>query len=132
MSAQARNRPAPRRGLRVAGRISGTTLTFLLLIIAAVFVLLPLFWLLSTAFKTPSAAFALPPKWLSKPTTGNFSTLLTGQFGKSILNSVIVAVASTAVALLLGVPAGYSFAREVPVTSPGRQLPQRILEFRRV
>ncbi|MBV9793063.1 MAG: methyltransferase [Actinobacteria bacterium] len=28
--------------------------------------------------------------------------------------------------------AGYSFGREVPVTSPGRQLPQRILEFRRV
>jgi SAM-dependent methyltransferase len=32
---------------------------------------------------------------------------------------------------LLGA-AGYSFAREVPVTSPGRQLPQRVLEFRRV
>src|SRR6201986_4679138 len=104
-------RPAPRRGLRVAGRISGTTLTFLVLIIAAVFVLLPLFWLLSTAFKTPQAAFALPPKWISKPTTANFTTLLTGQCGKSILNSVIVAVASTAVALILGVPAGYSFAR---------------------
>jgi multiple sugar transport system permease protein len=95
----------------MAGRISGSTLTFVLLIIAAIFVLLPLFWLLSTAFKTPNAAFALPPKWVSKPTTSNFSTLLTGQFGKSILNSLIVAVASTAVALLLGVPAGYSFAR---------------------
>src|SRR6201992_3010795 len=111
MSVQANNRPAPRRGLRVAGRISGSTLTFVLLIIAAIFVLLPLFWLLSTAFKTPSAAFALPPRWVSKPTTSTFTTLLTGQFGKSILNSVIVAVASTAVALLLGVPAGYSFAR---------------------
>jgi predicted O-methyltransferase YrrM len=32
---------------------------------------------------------------------------------------------------LLG-SAGYSFVRQVPVTSPGRQLPQRILEFRRV
>jgi SAM-dependent methyltransferase len=28
--------------------------------------------------------------------------------------------------------AGYQFSREVPVTSPGRTLPQRILEFRRV
>jgi multiple sugar transport system permease protein len=97
--------------IRVIRRISGSTLTFLLLIIAAVFVLLPLLWLLSTAFKTSNAAFALPPKWLSKPTTSNFTTLLTGQFGKSILNSVIVAFASTAVALILGVPAGYSFAR---------------------
>src|SRR6202161_3822975 len=111
MSVQAKNRQAPGRGLRVAGRISGSTLTFLLLIIAAVFVLLPLFWLLSTAFKTPQAAFALPPRWISRPTTSNFSTLLTGQFGHAVLNSVIVAVASTAVALLLGIPAGYSFAR---------------------
>jgi multiple sugar transport system permease protein len=103
--------PAPGRGLRAVRRASGSTVTFLLLIIAAVFVLLPLFWLLSTAFKTPQAAFALPPKWISRPTTSNFSTLLTGQFGHAVLNSVIVAVASTAVALLLGIPAGYSFAR---------------------
>ena len=33
-------------------------------------------------------------------------------------------------ATLLGA-AGWSFAREAPVTSPGRDLPQRILEFRR-
>jgi multiple sugar transport system permease protein len=105
------SRPVSGRALRQAGRIGGGTLTFALLIIAAVFVLLPLFWLLSTAFKTPAAAFALPPKWISKPTTANFSTLLTGQFGHSVLNSVIVAAASTAVALLLGIPAGYSFAR---------------------
>ena len=59
-------RPAPGRALRRASRIGGGTLTFVLLIIAAVFVLLPLFWLLSTAFKTPAAAFALPPKWISK------------------------------------------------------------------
>src|SRR6201992_1965400 len=89
------SRPVSGGALRQAGRIGGGTLTFALLIIAAVFVLLPLFWLLSTAFKTPAAAFALPPKWVSKPTTSNFSTLVTGQFGKSILNSVIVAVAST-------------------------------------
>src|ERR1700759_1894590 len=96
---------------RTIRRVSGGTLTFVVLIVAAVFVLLPLFWLLSTAFKAPQAAFALPPKWLPRPTTITFSTLLTGQFGHSILNSVIVAVASTAVALILGVPAGYSFAR---------------------
>ena len=28
--------------------------------------------------------------------------------------------------------AGYQFSREAPVTSPGRTLPQRVLEFRRV
>jgi multiple sugar transport system permease protein len=105
------SRPASRRPRRLVQRASGGVVTYLLLIIGAAFVLLPLFWLLSTAFKTPTAAFALPPKWISKPTTSNFTTLLTGQFGHSVLNSVIVAFASTAVALLLGIPAGYSFAR---------------------
>ena len=105
MSVQAEKR------VRAVRRGGGSALTFLLLIIAAVFVLLPLYWLLSTAFKTPQAAFALPPKWVSRPTTANFTTLLTGQFGHSVLNSLIVAAASTAVALLLGIPAGYSFAR---------------------
>ncbi len=104
-------RPASRRPLRTVQRASGRVVTYVLLIIGAVFVLLPLFWLLSTAFKTPAAAFALPPKWISRPTTSNFTTLLTGQFGHSVLNSLIVAAASTAVALLLGIPAGYSFAR---------------------
>ncbi len=116
MSVQAEKRPArpaSRRSLRAIGRGSGGVVTFLLLIIAAIFVLLPLFWLLSTAFKTPQAAFALPPKWISKPTTANFSTLLTGQFGHSVLNSVIVAAASTAVALILGVP-GRLLLRPVP------------------
>ena len=104
-------RPASRRPLKTIQRASGGVVTYILLIIGAVFVLLPLVWLLSTAFKTPTAAFALPPKWISKPTASNFTTLLTGQFGHSVLNSLIVAFASTAVALLLGIPAGYSFAR---------------------
>ena len=101
-----------RRGqtMTVRRRVA-TSVTVALLVLGSLFVLLPLVWLLSTAFKKPDDAFAIPPKWLSAPTTANFSGLFTGPFGHNLLNSTIVAVAATGVALLLGVPAGYGFAR---------------------
>ncbi len=85
--------------------------TLALLVLGAIFVLLPLYWLLSTAFKNGNDAFALPPRYVTKPTLSSFKTILGGQFAHYVLNSIIVAFASTAVALLLGVPAGYAFAR---------------------
>jgi multiple sugar transport system permease protein len=92
-------------------RHGGAVVTFVLLVLGAVFVLLPLFWLISTAFKPAQAAFALPPKYLTPPSLASFREILGGQFSHYVLNSVIVAIGSTAVALLLGVPAGYTFAR---------------------
>jgi multiple sugar transport system permease protein len=100
---------APRRGF--LQRHGGTVVTFVLLGLGAIFVLLPLFWLLSTAFKTSTAAFALPPKYITPPTVASFRQILSGQFSHYVLNSAIVAVGSTVVALVLGVPAGYAFAR---------------------
>jgi multiple sugar transport system permease protein len=99
----------PRR--RFLQRHGGTVVTFVLLALGAVFVLLPLYWLLSTAFKNANDAFALPPRYITTPTLSSFKQILGGQFSHYVLNSVIVAVGSTLVALLLGVPAGYAFAR---------------------
>lgn len=92
-------------------RRGGALVTYLLLVLGALFVLLPLYWLLSTAFKPAQDAFALPPKYLTTPTLSAFRQILSGQFSGNLVNSVIVAVGSTAVALALGVPAGYAFAR---------------------
>jgi multiple sugar transport system permease protein len=96
---------------RFLQRHAGLVVTVVLLVLGAIFVLLPLYWLLSTAFKNGNDAFALPPRYVTKPTLSNFTQILGGQFAHYVLNSVIVAVGSTAVALLLGVPAGYAFAR---------------------
>jgi multiple sugar transport system permease protein len=84
---------------------------YVLLTLGAIFVLLPLVWMVSTAFKKPQDAFAMPPHFISTPTLDNFATLLSGPFGASVLHSVIVAVVTTAIALLFGIPAGYAFAR---------------------
>jgi multiple sugar transport system permease protein len=101
-------RSAPSVTARRRSRVAGT---LLLLIIGALFVLLPLFWLLFTAFQQPINAQAIPPHWLARPTLQNFSATIGGSFGPNLVNSVIVAVGSTAVALVLGVPAGYALAR---------------------
>jgi multiple sugar transport system permease protein len=81
------------------------------LVIGLLFVLLPVFWLLETAFQQPRNAFTIPPHFLFAPTLSNFRTLLDSQFGGSLVHSLILMACSTAVALLLGVPAGYALSR---------------------
>jgi multiple sugar transport system permease protein len=101
----------PRRRRRRAGRGTSRLVTLILLLAGALFVLLPLLWLLSTAFKRPDDAFAIPPRYTSSPTLVNFRTLFSGTFGHALMHSAIVAIASTVVALALGIPAGYAFSR---------------------
>jgi multiple sugar transport system permease protein len=86
-------------------------LTYAGLIVGLLFVLLPVFWLLETAFQQPKNAFTIPPQFLFVPTLSNFQTLLNGQFSSSLVHSLILMSSSTAVALLLGVPAGYALSR---------------------
>ena len=45
-------------------------LTVVTLLIGAAFILLPLFWIIDTAFKPIGDAFVIPPKFVYKPTLG--------------------------------------------------------------
>jgi ABC-type glycerol-3-phosphate transport system permease component len=79
--------------------------------------LVPIFWMVTTSFKAPDAALQIPPNVIGfTPTLDNYAKLLGGEttargFAPLLLNSVIVAVASTALALLIGLPAAYALAR---------------------
>ena len=70
-------------------------------------------WMLSLAFKTEVENMAFPPVFIpSVPTFDNFAKVFEASpFGLFTLNSVIVSVSSTAIALLVGVPAGYGIAK---------------------
>ena len=70
-------------------------------------------WMLSLAFKTEVENMAFPPVFIpSVPTFDNFAKVFEASpFGLFALNSVIVSVSSTAIALLVGVPAGYGIAK---------------------
>ena len=84
-----------------------------LIILAVLFFIFPIFWLLTTAFKFGRAAFAIPPKWLNfNFTFKNFQDIWqTAQTPRYLLNSIIVSAGATTLSLLLGVPAGYAIAR---------------------
>ena len=86
--------------------------TYAALIVALFVILTPYTWLILTSFKDRVDAFAIPPKILFTPTLDNYRVAF-GQkgFTQNLLNSVIVATLSTAIALLVGVPAAYSLAR---------------------
>jgi multiple sugar transport system permease protein len=100
-------------------RTAGSVLATIALLLGLAFILLPVFWLLTTAFKQRNDAFSYPPKFLFSPTLDNFRTLFRSEFLRDIGHSAILTLLATGVALVLGVPAGYAFAR---ARFPGQRL----------
>lgn len=91
----------------------GSILIDLLLLLIGLVMIAPLVWLVVESFTAETEAFALPPNWVPKPfTTENFqgiSGLI--PFGRMALNSLIVAVISTAGSMIVAVLAAYAFSR---------------------
>jgi multiple sugar transport system permease protein len=88
----------------------GDGVAIFILAVGSAFVFLPYAWLASTAFKNQVDAFALPPKMIFQPTLSNFSVLLTGTFVRYELNSIVITVLATGLALALGIPAGWALS----------------------
>lgn len=86
-------------------------LRLLLLLIGFVLVAVPFVWILLTAFKYPVDAASVPPRLWSPLTLDNFRALADNGYLQSLLNSTIITGLTTAATLVLGVPAGYAFAR---------------------
>jgi multiple sugar transport system permease protein len=87
---------------------------YVVLVISAAIVLLPLFWLLETAFKSPLDAYVMPPKFVFTPTLVNFKDLLqnqSDQFAQDLVHSLVLLACSVSVALVLGTPAGFALSR---------------------
>ena len=84
---------------------------YALVIVLVVMVMAPFLWLVAMSFKTDQDIFAFPPKLLFTPTLDNYAALWDTQFRKSFINSAIVSVSSTLLALLFGVPGAYALSR---------------------
>ncbi|WP_411349324.1 carbohydrate ABC transporter permease [Paenibacillus sp. WLX2291] len=86
---------------------------FIALCLGAVFMILPLLWMISTSLKDREAVFALPPQWI--PETFNFvkyaEIWTAGPLMNGIINSLIVAVSVTVVGTLTSSLAAFSFAK---------------------
>lgn len=90
-----------------------TALIYLALIPLSMLVLFPFFWLLSTSFKPEVQMFSVPPKWIPDPPTLKhyLDGMLEGDFWSYLRNSLIAAIGSTALGMLIGTPAAFGFAR---------------------
>lgn len=86
---------------------------YLLATAIALGMLVPLFWMISTSFKTKGALMALPIQWIPKaPTFDNFSRLYTTPgFVSSMGNSLIVAVSSVVLTLISSALGAFAFAK---------------------
>ncbi len=91
----------------------GRLIVYLLALAVLAWTLLPIVWIIGTAFKIPSEYMAYPPiLFPSSPTLNNFvSAFETFHAWEYVRNSLIVTFASTALALVVGSMGAYSIAR---------------------
>jgi multiple sugar transport system permease protein len=78
-----------------------------------IFLAFPLVWLMSTALKTPREMGSLHPTWLpGEPTLANFAAAFGEQdLVGSGLRSLVVALATSLITVLISLPAAYAMAR---------------------
>ena len=83
------------------------------LLAVSLLIVLPVVWVVSTSFKPQSEIFAIPANLFPRRWTGeNYAAVFQGGiFGRYLLNSLITALGSTVLGLVLGVPAAYGFAK---------------------
>lgn len=108
-----------------AKRISGRVVIYTILILWAIIAVFPIFWTITTSFKTAPDVMkgnVIPwwdftPKWLgwrslglSPDTIGNESTVR-AEFLKRFWNSTVVAVSASFIAVVLGSMAAYGLSR---------------------
>jgi multiple sugar transport system permease protein len=86
---------------------------YVLLVVAVLAAIAPVYWMLTISLKSEVDQFANPPAWLFfSPTLEHYvDAFVARSFGQYLLTSAIVAVASTFSALVIGTLAAYSLAR---------------------
>ena len=78
----------------------------------AFFSLIPFILVFLTSIKERVIALSMPPVWFFVPTLRNYTDLLTNTvFLRAVLNSLLISSASTLIAMVIGVLAGYGFSR---------------------
>lgn len=126
--------PGSRRAAEVGrgrgrGRKQGRmALIYVLAIIVAIQTLAPFAWMVISSISTQAELISVPPHWIpEEPTLGTYRALLSGSaidyrgtgevsapieaFGRALLNSFIIASATTILCLVLGTIAAFAFAR---------------------
>lgn len=111
-------------------RARGRAFAYIAVLIFVLWVLVPIYAVFSNSFKQTLIIFSSPPEWTFSPTLTHYRNVLGKlNFGEYLFNSTIVAAGSTALALVLGTPAAYAFAR---LKMRGRNLIALVILFSRM
>ena len=91
-----------------------SVLNHLLLIIIVIILLFPVFWMISTAFKTRADAIQIPPSWIPDTITlENFKKLfdIRAAFPNYVINTIIVCTITSAICIICSYLTGYGLSR---------------------
>ena len=107
-------------GLRAQQRLT-KAITYTLLILGVLVVAVPFWYMIITSLKPQSYIFEMPPRlWPQEITLRNYTEALgKDSFGLYFVNSLFVAVVSTALTVLISALLAYAFAR---IKFPGSEL----------
>jgi multiple sugar transport system permease protein/raffinose/stachyose/melibiose transport system permease protein len=98
--------------MRRRSRLGSAAIALSALVLAFV-CLFPFAWMALSSIKTLPELYTVPPHWLpSAPTIANYvNVIFNSNIPRYFLNSVIISVGSTGLALILAIFASYGFAR---------------------
>ena len=118
---------APRREVQAAGtrarrgNILGEVLTYAALLLGLSFVVIPLYWMISTSLKTSTALFLIPPQLVPDPVRWQNYTEVWQlvPLARYFANSIFITVLAMAAEILTCALVAYGFAR---FNFPGRSV----------
>lgn len=102
---------APRSNYRRRKRII-LAFRYGVVLIALVFVLFPMLWIVGTSIKFPAELLRNPPVWIpNNPTLAHYRTILREKGNLALRNSLVIGVTATFFSVTVGSLTAYSLAR---------------------
>jgi sorbitol/mannitol transport system permease protein len=99
-------------------RFAWAVLTYLVVLL----LIFPVLWMIISGFKTEVEAIATPPILFFVPTLSQFALALNSGFFAYLFNSAVASLVSTALALMLGIPAAYAMVFQMRKKSADNML----------
>ena len=98
---------------RLGAGIGRKMSVYVLVTLAVLSALLPVYWMMTISLKNEVDQFAVPPKWFDfNPTLAHYhDAFVERSFGRYLITSAIVAVLSSVIAIVLGTLAAYALSR---------------------
>ena len=93
--------------------INNHKFTYLILIVFSIFALAPIYWVFNTSLKNEVSIVKYPPQWMPHPLTlDNYrNVLLDSPMPRYYFNSILLALITVVLVLLIGIHASYAASR---------------------